>query len=508
MRNLILGTGLFLALVPSCSATFNARACTTDADCGANVCELVSGQPVCVLPAKATLNIGMSAPITGPNQQLGTDMKLGVNLAFGAQNANGGIRGRQISLDFMDDEYQPALALTNAQTLADVQTTMNPPKCPSTDATFVTGQMPLSATALDRGPKGVLAFIGNVGTPTMTFTAPLAVETGTLFFGAFTGSSLILRDTSTGPCSKYIFNVRASYANETYATMEYFQLVKVPDYHHIISFDQNDTFGQAGYNGLVAAYTALVGPFDSTADMTNPIQRYRYTRNDETTVPPLALLAETYLANLLAGDTANHVVGVEMTDTYGPGADFITAIRQWQYANDMQQTQLSKATRLTLYFSNVSFVGPDALAARLVAAQTMMPLTTPSGATAHYTDNVSVSQVVPNYQSDSSDVVTAYRTAMAGPPAQTMSFTSLEGYIDGRIFVEGLLAHQGPFTPDSLISSFEGLPDLSLGVGAGSGFSPTNHNYSKTVWGTSIQSDGTFANLYYWTDGSALQTYQ
>jgi hypothetical protein len=51
-----------------------------------------------------------------------------------------------------------------------------------------------------------------------------------------------------------------------------------------------------------------------------------------------------------------------MTDTYGAGGDFIQALRTWQYANDSQQTNLMKATRLKLYFSNVSFVGPNALA--------------------------------------------------------------------------------------------------------------------------------------------------
>ncbi|MEO6573481.1 MAG: hypothetical protein ABIP89_06560, partial [Polyangiaceae bacterium] len=77
-----------------------------------------------------------------------------------------------------------------------------------------------------------------------------------------------------------------------------------------------------------------------------------------------------------------------------------------------------------------------------------------------------------------------------------------------RVFIAGLLAHSGPFTPDSLISTFENLPDLSLGVGAASGFSPTNHNYSKSVWGTAIASDGTFQNVYFWSDGIPIQFFE
>ena len=154
-----------------------------------------------------------------------------------------------------------------------------------------------------------------------------------------------------------------------------------------------------------------------------------------------------------------------MTDTYGAGADFIQALRAWQF--DGQQATLNKATRLKLYFSNVSFVGPNALADRLVAAGTVA---TPNGPLA-MTDSVVVSQVVPNYQSDASDVVTSYNALIAKSPGAVPGFTSLEGYVTARVFIAGLEAHQGPFTPDALIKTFEHLPDLSLGIGATSGFS-------------------------------------
>ena len=39
------------------------------------------------------------------------------------------------------------------------------------------------------------------------------------------------------------------------------------------------------------------------------------------------------------------------------------------------------------------------------------------------------------------------------------------------------------------------------------GFTPTNHQYSQTVWGTSIQSNGVFKNQYFWTVGSPIQFY-
>jgi len=341
----------------------------------------------------------------------------------------------------------------------------------------------------------------------MVRAAPVVVEPNTVCFGPFTGAGTILRDDKCGACSKYIFNVRASYAQEARATLEFFKRKSVGgstmSYKNIISFDQNDTYGQAGYDGLVAAYRALVGEFPSGADATTPIARFRYTRNDESSVPAQAAAAQAYLADLLQNQAGTQTVGIMMTDTYGSAVEFIKRLRDWQYANDSEQTSLQKATRLKLYFSNVSFVGPNALAERLVDIGTY---STPSGPAA-YSDGVVVSQVVPNYQSDTSDVVTRYNQLIASKGVEP-SFTSLEGYIAARVFIAGLEKHQGPFTAESLVSAFENLGDLGLGIGATSGFTTTNHQYSQSVWGTQIQADGSFKNLYFWSQGIPIQFFE
>jgi hypothetical protein len=58
------------------------------------------------------------------------------------------------------------------------------------------------------------------------------------------------------------------------------------------------------------------------------------------------------------------------------------------------------------------------------------------------------------------------------------------------------------------VKTFEHLPDLSLGIGASAGFSPMNHQYSRSVWGTIIQPDGSFKNLYFWADGQDIQFFE
>jgi hypothetical protein len=360
----------------------------------------------------------------------------------------------------------------------------------------VAGDAPVATGALTRGPNAVLALVGSVGTPTMVRTAPIAVETGSLFFGAFTGAAKVLRDDVSGACRKYIFNVRASYAQEARATLEYFKKQRVPDSRHVISFDQNDAFGQAGYDGLVAAAVAIDGPGAAS------IPRFRYTRDDSASVPSQVQATSAYLAKLLA-EPGNHTVGILMTDTYGPATTFIKGLRDWQYDDDAEQQQTQKGKRLTLLFSNLSFVGPNSLAQRLKDAGAV---STPEGAKP-YTNGVFVSQVVPNYESDDSDGVRDYLRALQAA-GLTPSFTSLEGYLAGRVFVAGLVAHEGAFTPDRLVATFENLPHLNLGLGATSGFTAARHDYSKSVFGTAIDATGGFINSYFWSEGSAIQLFE
>lgn len=492
----LLGAGI--AMLPSCSTTFNPKGCDTDDECGGGlVCERQQGEASCVPAASAPLRVGMSAPVTGPSQDLGIEMRKGILLAFDQQNRAGGVRGRPIELEFRDDEYRPTSAEAAARELLDVGTSRLPAQCPSTTTSVVAGDQPVGQGSLVRGPNAVIGLVGSVGTPTMVRSAPIAVETGSLFFGAFTGAAKVLRDDTSGPCRRYIFNVRAGYAQEARATLEFFLKLGMPNAQHLISFDQNDAFGQAGYDGLSAATTALLGAPPA------PIARFRYTRDDEASVPAQVAAAAAYMTRLLGNDTASHVVGVLMTDTYGPATRFIRGIRDWQYADDAEQAATKKAKRLTIYFSNVSFVGPNTLAARLRDAKTV---STPDGPKP-YADGVFVSQVVPNYESDESDAVRDYKRLLVDA-GLAPSFTSLEGYLTGRVFAAGLARHRGPFTPAALVSTFETMPKVNLGLGASAGFSPVDHDYSKSIFGTAITADGNFVNRYFWSTGGALQLFE
>ncbi len=491
----------FLSMFVHCSTNFTTQGCDLDSDCDSSYsCVLFPGEgSSCVATRENPIVIGQSAAVSGTNQILGIEMKRGIDLAIDEVNQLGGVHGRKIVLEFRDDGYEPIDAEAAARDLVKAVATNASPKCPSTTKPVVAGQQPISTTALERGRDGVFAVIGSVGTPTMVRAAPVVVEAGALFFGAFTGAGPILRDDQAGRCQRFIFNIRASYAQEALATTLLFKNRGITKANHYISFDQNDSFGQAGYDGLIAAYKSEVGNFPNGSDPVNPIKRFRYTRNNDSSVPAQAAAATTYLAGLLGGQAGNHSVGVLMTDTAGAGAAFIKALRDWQYADDAEQNTLNKANRLRIIFSNLSFVGPDALADNLIAAGT-----TNGVATKPYTEDVVVSQVVPNYDDDQSVVVNDYNS-LSDAAGFDRSFTALEGYISMRVFIAGLKNHAGSFDPNKLVSTFENLPELSLGLGATAGFTPNDHQYSKSVWGTTINTEGRFVNLYFWSVGRGIQ---
>src|SRR5262249_59982597 len=99
----------------------------------------------------------------------------------------------------------------------------------------------------------VFGIIGNVGTPTAVVALPYALEKRMLFFGAFTGANLLRRD----PPDRYVFNYRASYAEETYAVVQYLVKANRLRADQIAVFAQQDSYGDAGFTGVTKAIRAL-----------------------------------------------------------------------------------------------------------------------------------------------------------------------------------------------------------------------------------------------------------
>src|SRR5262249_38749749 len=131
------------------------------------------------------------------------------------------IHGRRLRLVIADDSYEPARTTNAMSQLYD--------------------------------QDKVFAFVGNTGTPTAAVALPFALERKMLFFGAFSGASLLRRD----PPARYVFNFRASYAEETAAIMKYLIKVRHIRPQHIAVFAQEDPFGDSGYAGVARAMRSL-----------------------------------------------------------------------------------------------------------------------------------------------------------------------------------------------------------------------------------------------------------
>ena len=157
--------------------------------------------------------LGQSVALSGPAQELGKDMQLGASLYFNEVNAKGGVNGRRIVLKTVDDGYEPARAAENTRKLI--------------------------------AEEKVFALFGYVGTPTSAASLPIFTEAKVPFVGAFTGAELL-----RSPFNRYIFNVRASYFDETEQIVQHLTAMSID---RIAVFYQNDAYGQAGLAGVERA---------------------------------------------------------------------------------------------------------------------------------------------------------------------------------------------------------------------------------------------------------------
>jgi branched-chain amino acid transport system substrate-binding protein len=356
------------------------------------------------------IRFGISAPFTGAAKELGNQMKLGIETAFNLANNTGGINGRQAKLVVADDGYEPTRTTDTMKQLFEKQQ--------------------------------VFGFVGNVGTPTAVVALPYALEHHALFFGAFTGADLLRRD----PPDRYVFNYRASYAEETDAVVRYLVKMRHLRPEQIAVFAQHDAFGDAGFAGVAKAMRALGG--DDSA-----ILRLGYERN--------TVDVDNAVAGLRAHKTP--IKAVVMVAAYRAAAKFVEKTR------DLYPTMI---------YTNVSFVGSTALASELM-------LLGP-----RYANGVVVTQVVPSVDSYASAIL-KYKTALAKYfPGETPDYVSLEGYVDGTLLLEGL-KRAGP-QPDTekLVDGLESLRNFDMGLGTLISFSQSEHQGSHKVWGTQLDDHG------------------
>ena len=347
-----------------------------------------------------TILIGQSAPLTGPAELLGKEMKAGAEAYFNFVNQNGGVNGRKIKLISLYDGYEPDRAKANTKKLID--------------------------------EHRVLALFGYVGTPTSNAALPLFTEAKVPFIGAFTGAESL-----RAPLNRYIFNVRASYFDETEQIVD--SLVN-QGLKKIAVFYQNDAYGKAGLAGVERAMKKRGLPIIATATVERNTTDVAAAVQQLSKVDPAAVI---------------------MISAYKSCGAFITAMKR---ANAYPR------------FWNVSFVGSKALVNELGDESAR---------------GAEISQVVPFPWSTAIPIVTEYQKKIG--EEKSYSFTSLEGYIAAKVLVEGLRKAGRNLTRESLVDAMAGLGTVDLG-GFKVAYTPANHNGSSFVELTIVSKGGTFRN--------------
>jgi ABC-type branched-subunit amino acid transport system substrate-binding protein len=346
-----------------------------------------------------TIVLGQSAAFSGPASELGTEMRAGAMAYFQAVNAAGGVNGRKIELRSLDDGYEPDRAAANTKKLID---------------------------------EGVFLLFGYVGTPTSNASKPIFTAARVPFVGPFTGAESL-----RNPLNRYIFNVRASYYDETEKIVA---LLVGQTLDRIAVFYQNDDYGKAGLAG---------------------VERAMQKRGMKILVTGTVERNTTDVAAAVKAMGKIEPQGVVMISAYKSCAAFIKEMRKAGYNPQ---------------FMNVSFVGSKALAHEAG----------PAGR------GVGVSQVVPFPWNLSARVVKDYQQLLeASTGKQEFSFTSLEGFISAKVLVEGLRRTGPDLTRERFIATMEQMRDFDVG-GFSVTFTPTDHSGSRFVELTVIGKDERF----------------
>jgi ABC-type branched-subunit amino acid transport system substrate-binding protein len=319
--------------------------------------------------------IGMSAPFSGTSGVYGLDMKTVINAYFRQINDAGGIHGRRLELRALDDGYETERTVANTKALI------------SNDKVFA-----------------LLAYYGS--SPTTAAMNDVFGLARVPLVGTISGADSLRQSPRENPSNRYLFNVRASYANETEAIVN--QLVSL-GFTKIAVFYQNDGFGKSGLDGVVAA-----------------LKKH--------------------------GHAPSAVATVERNSV-----DVAAAVETIGKANPQA------VVMVTLYKATAAFVREMKKAGQRPALMTLSPV----GADvlvqelAEDARGIGISQVMPYPWNDTTPLVRDYQKLLGkqGKP----SYFGIEAYAMARVLVDAMRKAGRDLTREKLIASLESMQNHDLG---------------------------------------------
>lgn len=321
-----------------------------------------------------TITLGMSAPLSGPNGAYGLDMRQTISAYFEQVNKAGGINGRKLELIALDDGYETERTVANTKTLIK-----------------------------EKNVFALLAYYGSSPTTeTMnTVFGPAKVP----LVGTISGAATLRESLATNPNARYMFNVRASYADEAEVIVN--QMVSL-GLKNIAVFYQNDGFGKSGLDGVTAA-----------------LKKHNLAPSSVGTVERNSVDV-TKAVEAIAKTTPQAVV---MVTLYKPTAAFVKAMKKLGQ-HPMLMTLSPVGAELL-----VQELGPDSR-------------------------GIGVSQVVPYPWNDVVPIVRDYHKLSS---KGAYSYYGMEGYLMAKTMIEGLKRAGKDLSREKLVASLESMSGADLG---------------------------------------------
>jgi branched-chain amino acid transport system substrate-binding protein len=341
--------------------------------------------------------LGHSGDLTGPLRDLGTQVLKGAQLYFDSINARGGIHGRKVKLLPKDDAYDPKRTVLNVNAYIE--------------------------------NDDVFALFGIFGTPNNEAVIPAAQKAGLPIIASYTGATSVRSKDLRG-----VYNIRASYADETEKLVEHLTTLNV---RKIAVAHQDNNFGRDVLNAAVAALAkrnlkplVVVSVKNDATDAADAAQKIVVAE------PEAVLLG-------LAGK---------------PTVETIRSINQRKRGIVMYAPSVLAAP------SSLRELGKDAT-------------------------GVTVSQIVPSPFNTTVALVREYQAVAREAGEKEFSHLALEGYVNAKVTAEGLRRAGRNLTRAGFMAAMDTLRkhdlggmEVAFGNGAASG--------SRLVELTMISADG------------------
>lgn len=354
----------------------------------------LAAAPLAVWPGDAGVSptevrIGTSAVLSGPLGSQTQEYVVGSQLYFDHVNAQGGVHGRKIVYKAVDDGFDVKRAVENTRKLIEE------------DKVFVV--------------------YNNTGTAQVGAILPLLESTKTVAFGPVTGATSL-----RSHYHRYLFHVRASYANEARRIVSQLKNVGIT---RVVAFYQDDPLGKTLLQEIriAAEQEQLKLGAEVKVDPRQP--DFKAAAKQAEAAQPQAVIMAT------AGTTF---------------PNFVKAVRE-------------TSSRPSFYGFSIASV--DLLASEL-------------GEGAR---GIILAQIMPSVRNTSVPVVRDFLKLMGDKlPEAKPTPSQLEGFVHAALLVEGLRRTGRNLSTDAFIQAMESSGEISLGKFKAQ-YSPQSHNGSSNV---------------------------